>query len=326
MPNLSEEQQKKQLLYRDARFTNKYDDIWQTVGKCVFCDLNEKYVFFEENGIVMTITLYAYIDGHFMIVPRRHVKSVKELSDIEWQTIRKFTYIAKKLVKSVHGIKGMQLVQKDGTGAQSTVEHIHFHCVPFDSPDLLTWNYRQLKHTPLENVALYKNARKKIITADIKFQKKYEQSSLHKIVCDLIIVNEDNEILFEERRDEFKFSPDYITLPGGGLNQNAASLEEELHREIEEEISLTLKPGQIQLVNSQLDSITRSVTSTHLSVKYPLEDRHLRNTYILRNFKKDTPLKAGDDAEKLIWVKLKDIADHDLISPSTKAIIKKVLL
>src|SRR5689334_4395408 len=139
---LTPEEQAKQEHYRDARFTDNYDDIWQSVGKCVFCDLRDKYIFFEENNVVMTINLFAYIDGHFMIVPRRHIRSTKELTQLEWETVRKFTYIAKKLVREVHKVKGMQLVQKDGSNAQSTVDqHLHFQCIPFDAPDLSVWNY-----------------------------------------------------------------------------------------------------------------------------------------------------------------------------------------
>lgn len=167
-------EQEKQILYRDARVTGKYDDIWQSVGKCVFCDLNEKYIIHEENGVVMTIALFAYIDGHFMIIPRRHIRSVKSLTPSEWETMRKFMYIAKKLIRETHGIKGMQIIQKDGITAQSTVEHLHFHCVPFDQPDLAKWNYRQLKETPLENTARYLAKKEMIVKLSERFAKKYQ--------------------------------------------------------------------------------------------------------------------------------------------------------
>lgn len=171
---MTDEARRKQELYRDARVTGQYDEIWQSVGKCVFCDLNPKYVIYEENGIVMTIALFAYIDGHFMILPRRHVRSVKDLTLGEWETMRKFMYIAKKLIRDVHGIKGMQLVEKEGSAAQSTVtDHLHFHCVPFDAPDLSVWNYRKLKNTPLENAQLYKDATDKIEKLATRFEKKY---------------------------------------------------------------------------------------------------------------------------------------------------------
>lgn len=164
----------KQILYRDARITGKYDEIWQNVGKCAFCDLKEKYIIHEENGIVLTVALFAYIDGHMMIIPRRHVRSVKELTPGEWETMRKLMYVAKKLIRETHGIKGMQIVQKDGAAAQSTVEHIHFHCVPFDQPDLSVWNYRNLEHTPLENAEMYKKFDSKTKKLAKRFSEKYQ--------------------------------------------------------------------------------------------------------------------------------------------------------
>lgn len=171
----SPDEQEKQVYYRDARTGGYYGKIWTSVGKCVFCDMRDKYIVTEENGIVMTVVLYAYIDGHLMIIPRRHVRSVKELTRDEWETMRKFMYIAKKIIRSVHGIKGMQIIQKDGINAQSTVEHLHFQCMPFDTPDLSVWNYRKLKYTPLENAKLYKQQGKKIADLSKKFEQKYAE-------------------------------------------------------------------------------------------------------------------------------------------------------
>ncbi|NTW61982.1 HIT family protein [Candidatus Saccharibacteria bacterium] len=174
---MDEVEAKKQIGYRDARITGAYDNIWQTVGKCAFCHLNNKYVVYEENGVVLVVALYAYIDGHMMIIPRRHIRSVKELTSVEWETMRKFMYIAKKMIREVHGIKGMQIIQKDGADAQSTVEHLHFHCVPFDSPDLTVWNYRQLTHTPVENTEKYRAKMTNIEKLAKRFSKKYGDDS-----------------------------------------------------------------------------------------------------------------------------------------------------
>jgi diadenosine tetraphosphate (Ap4A) HIT family hydrolase len=171
---MDEAAKKKQIAYRDARINGTYDEIWQSVGKCVFCDLNDNYIIFEENGVVLTIALFAYIDGHVMIIPRRHVHSVKELTSLEWETMRKFMYIAKKMIRDIYGIKGMQIIQKDGADAQSTVDHIHFHCVPFDGPDLTTWNYRTLSNTPIENAQMYQHKIRDITKLASRFAKKYQ--------------------------------------------------------------------------------------------------------------------------------------------------------
>ncbi len=171
---LSSEEQKKQELYRDARITGKYDDIWQNVGFCSFCKLNDSYVYLEENDVVMTVALYAYIDGHSMIIPRRHVLSAKELTPLEWETMRKFMYIAKKLIREEYEIKGVQYILREGTGAQGTVDHLHYHCMPFDAPDLSMWNYRKLKYTPIENVQKYRKHAEKMKKLGKRFEKKYK--------------------------------------------------------------------------------------------------------------------------------------------------------
>lgn len=325
MGKLTPQQVKKQELYRDARFTKQYDDIWQSVGKCVFCDLNEKYVFYEENGVVMTISLFAYIDGHFMIMPRRHIRSAKDLTELEWATIRKFTYMAKKIIKSVHGVKGMQLVQKDGAEAQSTVaDHIHFHCVPFDAPDLLTWNYRQLKHTPLENVELYKQAGKKLVAADLKFQRKYQQPQTLGVVCDIIISNDHGQILFEERSTDAKLQPDYLTLPGGKVTDITSSLETELAREVLEETGLNITADDVALLSSRIDEVVRPRTIEQLHISYGATDTFVRNTYKLNSYH-GQKLQPGDDARKLVWIDGAAIASHERISETTKLIIEQVL-
>ena len=172
---LSPEERKKQEYYRDARTGGYYGEIWTTVGKCVFCDLREKYIVHEENGMVLTVALFAYIDGNVMIIPRRHVRSVKEMTAEEWETARKLMYIAKKLVRKIYGIKGIQYILRDGgITAQSTVsDHLHIHVVPFDAPDLSVWNYRKLKYTPLENAELFRAQRKKIAELGKRFEEKY---------------------------------------------------------------------------------------------------------------------------------------------------------
>jgi len=177
--DLPAEEQEKQQYYRDARTSGYYGEIWKSVGKCVFCDLRDKYVFYEENGVVMTVALYAYIDGNLMIIPRRHVRSVKELTPEEWDTMRKMMYLAKKLIRKVHGIKGIQFILRDGgITAQSTVsDHLHLHSIPFDAPDLSTWNYRKLKYTPLENANLYKAQGKLIKDLINKYDDKYAGDS-----------------------------------------------------------------------------------------------------------------------------------------------------
>jgi histidine triad (HIT) family protein len=173
---LPADQQAQEEMFRTARTSGAYDQIWQSVGRCVFCGHNTdqpEHEVYEENGVYLTVPAYAYVDGHLLVIPRRHVRSVKELTPLEWETMRKLFYLAKKMIREVHGIKGMQIVQKDGAVAQSTVEHLHFHCIPFDSPDLSTWNYRELAATPYENAEKYRAQATKLQKLAKRFEGKY---------------------------------------------------------------------------------------------------------------------------------------------------------
>ncbi len=314
----------KQELYRDARFHGQYDAIWQSVDKCVFCDLREKYIFFEENGMVMTISLFAYIDGHFMIVPRRHVTSANELSRPEWETVRKFTYIARKIFKNVHDVDSMQLMQKDGANAQSTVPHLHFHCIPFDAPDLCQWNYRQLSNTPLENVELYKSARKNIIKNSAKFDTKYTDSTVLPIACDLILINTREEILFQQRKPRSRLHPDYLTLPGGGVENAEYGLEYELAREVEEETGYRISMDEVRLARSAVTRVERRRYIPHLNASYKSPSTLLLNTYVLQGCEPDIELEPGDDCQSLHWIARTEVAEHPRISEHTKTTIAEL--
>lgn len=321
--NLTPEQQAKQEHYRDARFTDKYDDIWQAVGKCVFCDLRDKYIFFEEHGIVMTVSLFAYIDGHFMIVPRRHIRSTKELSQLEWDTVRKFTYIAKKLIKDVHGVKGMQLVQKEGSSAQSTVDqHLHFHCIPFDAPDLSVWNYRRLRLTPLQSADKYRKAGSKLLKAEQKFEQKYRQPYGLPIICDAVIVNEKHEVLLQERASAAELLSARDSLPGGRVENFAGSLEAEIAREVYEETGLNVTHHDFRLLASRLSQHTYRNHSRHLEADYPEVMRSVYNSYLTTGIGSDTALKAGDDAKRLYWQPIAKAAVSDRLSDDVRNAIK----
>jgi len=166
-----------QDITKTARTSGEYAKIWQNTGKCVFCDLKDKYIILEENEIVLTINIYPYLDGHLMAIPRKHISSPKDLTTTQWDTIRKFSYLAKKMLRKIYGYKSMwTLIREGGTNAQMTVtDHLHVQFIPFDAPDLCQWNYREIKHTALENTQKYKDKMADIKKLAKRFEKKYQK-------------------------------------------------------------------------------------------------------------------------------------------------------
>jgi len=165
-----------QQYYKNARLSGDYAQIWRNTGKCVFCDLKKKYILLEENEIVLTINLFPYTDGQLMAIPRQHISSPKQLSQTQWETIRQFNYVAKKMIKKVHQCAGMwTLLREGGESAQMSVtNHLHVQFIPFNHPQLCTWKYQPLKHTPLENIALYQRESEYMNRLVERYKRKYQ--------------------------------------------------------------------------------------------------------------------------------------------------------
>jgi diadenosine tetraphosphate (Ap4A) HIT family hydrolase/ADP-ribose pyrophosphatase YjhB (NUDIX family) len=261
-----------------------------------------------------------------MIIPRRHIRSLKELSQTEWDTIRTFSYIAKKMIREVYGIKGMQLVFKDGADAQSTVDqHLHFHCIPFDAPDLAVWNYRKLQHTPLENVARYREHAKRFAQHDARFAGKYTNANRLPIICDAILFNTKDEILFQERAQHLKFVPDIMTIPGGRVTDFDVPLEHELAREVREETGLAVDVARFNLVASRISSLVRTRHEAHIGMRYPVPETFMLNTYVYArpiSEREMLDMVPGDDCAQFVWVSRVDVAHHPRISDEIKKTIR----
>lgn len=312
-----------QEMMKIARTQDWYDSIWKTVGKCVFCDLRDKYILHEENGIVLTINLYPYIDGQMMAIPRRHVSSPKELSSREWETMRKFSYIAKKIIRKAHGHKGMwSLIREGGEVANMTVtDHLHMQLVPFDAPDLCKWNYRELQYTPLENVKIYKDLTDEVISNLQKFNTKYSNKQTLPIVCDAVIIREKSEVLLAKHKKDFEIYGSQLTTPGGHVDNIDNGLIKELIREVKEETNLDLEESKLKLVDSTISSI--KFVKRFNNKKFLEKEKFIWNIYACEFIGDEDNLKAGDDIEELVWVKLNELDKTDEISDEVKFYVKK---
>ncbi|MEP7104157.1 MAG: NUDIX domain-containing protein [Candidatus Dojkabacteria bacterium] len=305
-----------------ARTQDWYDSIWKTVGKCVFCDLKDKYILHEENGVVLTINLYPYIDGQMMAIPRRHVKSTNELTQVEWEIMRKFGYIAKKFFKKIHGHKAMWSLVKTGILAQGTVaDHLHMHFIPFDKQDLCNWNFRELKYAPLENVELYKKDAREFVKNYMKFDSKYSNKSELPIVCDIFIKNKKDEFLFERRKKQNKIKGDILVLPGGHIDSLNEDLITGLRKEVFEETALKLVENKVKIINSDISELTFIKKNPYLKANLEDKEKFLRNTYIYSIAVNEKIIKPGDECEEVIWLSKEKVLASEHVSDSTKKML-----
>ncbi len=155
-----------------------YKDIWKTVGKCVFCDLRDRYVIKELNGIILTANIYPYVTGHLLIIPRRHITHLKELTNIEWETIRMFYYVARKMLKSIYGIGNVWMLYREGQmgdASQKTVDHLHVHVLPYED-GLVEWHYKKINVGAFDMASSFREHEKMMNVLIEKYQSKYQNT------------------------------------------------------------------------------------------------------------------------------------------------------
>jgi diadenosine tetraphosphate (Ap4A) HIT family hydrolase len=141
----------------NARREGTYNDIAVEAEskKCVFCDLKDKYILYEEQGMVVTVNIFPYIDGHLLVIPRRHIESFQELTEAEQLLLFKLSKKATAILEKELEVKGFWLVLREGaTGSASgkTVTHVHWNILPYVD-GINTWHYQELKSTPQETAA-----------------------------------------------------------------------------------------------------------------------------------------------------------------------------
>lgn len=134
---------------KNARTNGGYTEVVQNLTKCPFCDLKSKYFVAEESKLVLTVNLFPYIDGHMLIIPKRHVEAFDELTDLEWKQLKKLITIGKKIIKEHFGVTGVNFLYRQGNNSGISLGHLHFHLIP--TPKIiLNPTYTEIKETPLE--------------------------------------------------------------------------------------------------------------------------------------------------------------------------------
>ncbi|NGX34026.1 MAG: AP-4-A phosphorylase [Candidatus Anoxychlamydiales bacterium] len=99
---------------------------------CPFCDekiLNyQKY--FEDGNVIGLCSYKPLLRGHSLIIPKRHVERLEDLTDSEMQNVFNLIKRTNIAVQKVLNNKSYILIQKNGKEVGQSVFHVHFHYIP----------------------------------------------------------------------------------------------------------------------------------------------------------------------------------------------------
>jgi len=141
----------------NARSKRKYDVIAEDVDKCVFCDLKEKYVVAKYSGLVLTVNLFPYIDGHLLVIPQRHVENYLDLTQKEILAYHRLAKKGFRLLRDVLDINSVWFLLRQGKQTGKTVKHLHWQIMPYVK-EIVDWHYQKIKLAPEELARLLRKS------------------------------------------------------------------------------------------------------------------------------------------------------------------------
>lgn len=101
-----------------------------STDECPFCTLDATKVWLTNDHAIAFRDGFPISPGHTLVIPRRHARSLFDLSDSEQQAI--WSLVAEVRTKLIEELRpdGFNVGLNDGQAAGQTVMHAHVHVIP----------------------------------------------------------------------------------------------------------------------------------------------------------------------------------------------------
>jgi diadenosine tetraphosphate (Ap4A) HIT family hydrolase len=107
----------------------KYHEYLKTLTRCPFCNEKGPRIILENSNAFLTYSLAPYHKHHLLVIPKRHVDSVKELTLEENVSIIFLISIGIKALDKL-GHNDCSILARDGKASEKSIPHLHFHIIP----------------------------------------------------------------------------------------------------------------------------------------------------------------------------------------------------
>jgi ATP adenylyltransferase len=102
---------------------------------CVFCDAQageqSSLIVFHGRVCFVILNKYPYNNGHLMVVPNRHIRSLTDANDEELFELMRLTQLAELALTDAYEPHGLNMGINIGKPAGAGVlDHVHLHVVP----------------------------------------------------------------------------------------------------------------------------------------------------------------------------------------------------
>ena len=109
----------------------KYSDFLVTEAKrpCPFCSAKKEEIILENKTVYLTFALAPYHADHLLVVPKRHIEHILDITKEEMDDIDALEKNGWELLKKL-GYKSVSFIVREGVESGRTVTHIHYHVIP----------------------------------------------------------------------------------------------------------------------------------------------------------------------------------------------------
>lgn len=105
-----------------------YKDFLSDLDGCPFCQ-GKNQIILDGEYSYLTYALAPYHKHHLIIVPKRHVESVEDLTKEELKEIEEFQKKGVSVLKKL-GYTSVTMLVREGNGENKSIDHVHYHVVP----------------------------------------------------------------------------------------------------------------------------------------------------------------------------------------------------
>lgn len=107
------------------------------MSECPFCKMEEYRIVSSSDTAFAIRDSFPLTEGHTLIIPRIHVKSLYDLSaDDQGAAWKLVSHVRQELMEEF-GVHEFNIGTNDGSAAGQTIEHAHIHVIPRRQGDVL---------------------------------------------------------------------------------------------------------------------------------------------------------------------------------------------
>lgn len=118
------------------------------MADCVFCKIINGQIpaatLVETDRVVSFLDVNPVNPGHALVVPRRHVESLLDMTQDELQAVASTARRVAAAVVEATGSPAFNILQNEGAAAGQVVGHVHVHVIPRRADDGFAFGWRQL--------------------------------------------------------------------------------------------------------------------------------------------------------------------------------------